>query len=174
LNWIGAPANITDAQRGVRTTFLGGFAGQLVSSAVWSISAALSTWHSSRSAIYALVFGGMFIFPGTLLFLRIMGRPGGLPKAHPMNALGMQVAFMVPFSLPVIGAATLFRHNWFYPACMVIVGAHYFPFIFMYGMWQFGILAASLLGAGLAIALYLPSTFILGGWFTASFSSSHS
>ena len=27
----------------------------------------------------------------------------------------------------------------------------------MYGMWQFGVLAASLLGAGLAIALYLPS-----------------
>ena len=159
--------NIIDAQRDVRTTFLGGFAGQLVSSAIWFISAALATWHSQRSAIYALVFGGMLIFPATLLLMRIMGRPGGLPKAHPMNALGMQVAFIVPASLPVVGAATLFRHNWFYPACMVIVGAHYFPFIFMYGMWQFGILAASLLGAGVAIALYLPSTFILGGWFTA-------
>ncbi len=160
--------NISDAQRDVRTVFLGGFAGQLVSSAVWCVSAALATWHSSRSAIYALVFGGMLIFPATLLLLRTMGRPAGLPKGHPMNALGMQVAFTVPLSLPLAGAATLFRHNWFYPACMVIVGAHYIPFIFMYGMWQFGVLAATLLGAGLAIALYLPSaSFSLGAWFTA-------
>ena len=165
--------NISDAQRDVRTVFLGGFAGQLVSSAVWCVSAALATWHSSRSAIYALVFGGMLIFPATLLLLRMIGpsvpgSKGGLPKGHPMNALGMQVAFTVPLSLPLAGAATLFRHNWFYPACMVIVGAHYIPFIFMYGMWQFGVLAATLLGAGLAIALYLPSaSFSLGGWFTA-------
>ena len=131
--------DITDAQRDVRTTFVGGFAGQLVSSAIWFASAALATWHSQRSAIYALVFGGMLIFPATLLLLRSMGRPGGLPKGHPMNALGMQVAFIVPASLPVVAGATLYRHNWFYPACMIIVGAHYFPFIFMYGMWQFGI-----------------------------------
>ena len=65
-----------------------------------------------------------------------------------MNALGMQVAFIVPFSLPVIGAATLHNQNWFYPACMVVVGAHYMPFIFSYGMWQFGILAAALIGGG--------------------------
>jgi hypothetical protein len=37
----------------------------------------------------------------------------------------------------------------------------------MYGMWQFGILAASLLGARLAIALHMPSTFSLRGWFIA-------
>ena len=62
---IGAPVNIIDAQRDVRTVFLGGSAGQLVSSAIWSVSAALATWHSQRSAIYALVFGGMLIFPAT-------------------------------------------------------------------------------------------------------------
>jgi hypothetical protein len=34
-------------------------------------------------------------------------------------------------------------------------------------MWQFGILAASLIGAGVAIGMYLPSVFSLGGWLTA-------
>lgn len=159
--------NISDAQREVRTVFMGGFAGQLVSSAVWLLSAALATWHSPRTAIEVLVFGGVFIFPLTQLLLRMMGRPSGLPKGHPMNALGMQVAFTVPFSLPVVGAATLYQQNWFYPALMVVVGAHYLPFIFCYGMWQFGVLAATLIGAGLAIALYLPAAFSAGGWFTA-------
>jgi len=159
--------HISDAQRDVRTVFLGGFAGQLTSSAVWFLSAALAVWHSSTTAMAALVFGGMLIFPVTQLLLRLMGRPYGLPKGHPMNALAMQVAFIVPLSLPLIGAATLYRPNWFYPAFMVAVGVHYLPFIFLYGMWQFGILAASLIGAGVAIAMYLPSVFSLGGWFTA-------
>ena len=159
--------DISDAQRDVRTVFVGGFAGQLVSGAVWLVSAALATWHSQRAAIEVLVFGGVFIFPLTLLLLRLMGRPSGLPKGHPMNALGMQVAFLVPLSLPLIGAATLYRQNWFYPAFMIVVGSHYLPFIFLYGMRQFGILAASLIGAGIAIALYLPPAFSAGGWFTA-------
>jgi hypothetical protein len=89
-DWIGATVNISDAQRDVRTVFLGGFAGQLVSGAVRFVSAALATWHSSRTAIYALVVGGLFIFPLTQLLLRMMGRPIALPKGHPMNALGIR------------------------------------------------------------------------------------
>ena len=159
--------NINDALRDVRNVFVGGFAGQLVSSAVWFLSAALAEWRSSTSAMVALVLGGMLIFPLTQLLLRIMGRATALPKGHPMNALAMQVAFWVPLTLPLIGATTLYRQNWFYPAFMIVVGAHYLPFIFLYGIWQFGILAASLIGAGVAIALYMPSAFSFGGWFTA-------
>jgi hypothetical protein len=85
-----------------------------------------------------------------------------------MNALGMQVAFVLPLSLPLAFAATAYRENWFYPAVMIALGAHYLPFIFMYGMWQFGVLAAALLGSGMAIGLYFPSIFSLGGWLTAA------
>src|ERR1700761_9566278 len=47
----GASVNISDAQRDVRSVFLGGFAGQLVSSAVWFVSTAAATWYSRRSAM---------------------------------------------------------------------------------------------------------------------------
>lgn len=159
--------HIEDAQRDVRTVFLGGFAGQLVSSTVWFASAACMTWHSFRSGVLVLVVGGVFIFPMTMLALRLMGRPSGLPPQHPMNALGMQVAFTLPLTLPVVFAAMLYRHSWFYPAFMIVLGAHYLPFIFMYGMWQFGALAAVLLGAGVMIAMYVPNALTLGGWLTA-------
>jgi len=158
---------IIDAQRDVRTVFLGGFAGQLVTSGVWFLSAATATWHSSRTAMGVLVVGGIFIFPLTQLLLRLMGRPASLPKGHPMNALAMQVAFVLPLNFPLVFAATAYRQNWFYPAFMVAVGSHYLPFIFLYGMWQFGVLAALLGGSGLIIGMYLPSIFSLGGWLTA-------
>jgi hypothetical protein len=158
---------ITDAQRDVRTTFLGGFAGQLVSSCVWFASAALATWYSVRAGIVILVGGGFFIFLLTQLLLRAMGRPYSLPRGHPMNALGMQVAFTLPLSLPVAAGATMHQLTWFYPAIMILLGAHYLPFIFMYGMPQFGALAGILISAGLLIGLYVPSSFSLGGWLTA-------
>ena len=159
--------NISDAQRDVRSDFLGGFPGQLVSSLVWLLSAVLATWQSPKSAIIALVVGGFFIFPLTQLLLRLMGRPASLPKGHPMNALGMQIAFTLPFNLPLVAAATFYRLNWFYPAFMIALGTHYLPFIFSYGMPQFGVLAALLIGAGLIIGLYMSSVFSLGAWLTA-------
>jgi hypothetical protein len=103
----------------------------------------------------------------TQLLLHVMARPFSLPKGHPMNALGMQVAFVLPFNLPLVYAATAYRQNWFYPALMIALGSHYLPFIFMYGMWQFGVLAALLIGSGLLIGMYLPAIFSLGAWSTA-------
>jgi hypothetical protein len=73
----------------------------------------------------------------------------------------------VPLNLPVVGAATLYRLDWFYPAVMIVVGTHYMPFIFLYGMWQFGVLAGTLIVGGLAIGLYGGGMFSLGGWVTA-------
>ncbi len=159
---------IGDAQRDVRTVFLGGFAGQLVSSCIWFVSAGLATWHSTRAAIVMLLAGGFFIFPLTQLLLRLMGRPFALPKDHPMNALGMQIAFALPLNLPLVGAAALYRPNWFYPAIMIVLGSHYLPFVFLYGMRQFWFLAAFLISAGVLIGMYMPWTFSLGGWLTAA------
>jgi hypothetical protein len=156
--------NISDAQRDVRTTFLASYPGHLVVSAVWLASAVFATWGTKREAIFVLAVGGAFIFPLTQLVLRLMGRPPSLPKGHPMNALAMEIAFLVPLSLPLIGAATLYRLNWFYPAFMLVVGVHYLPFIFLYGMPEFGALAALLIAGAMAMALWLPSSFSLGAW----------
>lgn len=159
---------IRDAQRDVRTVFLGGFAGSLVSGLVWLVSAALATWGSPRQAIWLLVLGGVLIFPLTKMALALMGRPMGLPRDHPMNGLAMQVAFVLPLHLPLVGAAALFRLEWFYPAFMVVLGAHYLPFVFLYGMWQYAGLAAVLVSAGVALALYGPPIFALGAWVTVA------
>jgi hypothetical protein len=50
---------------------------------------------------------------------------------------------------------------------MIVVGAHYLPFIFLYGMCQFGLLAGLLIGGGIVISMYLPTKFALGGWVAA-------
>ena len=155
---------VADAQREVRLTYLGGFPGGLVSGAIWLVSAALGTWGSTRSAILVLVLGGPFIFPLSQLVLRAMGRRASLDPRNPLAALAMQIAFTIPLSLPLIGAATLHRLDWFYPAFLVVVGAHYLPFVFLYGMWTFALLAAIMIFGGTWIGLN-PSGFSTGGWY---------
>jgi hypothetical protein len=155
---------VQDAQREVRTVFVGGFWGQLVSSAIWLASAALGTWVTPRVAIWALVAAGFFIFPVTQLLLRLTGGPASLSRENPLNYLGMQIAFALPMTMLLLVPVTTFRLNWFYPALMVLVGAHYLPFTFLYGMRMFVPLSAVLIGGGVVIALYFSGSFSLGGW----------
>jgi hypothetical protein len=162
------PMTVADAQREVRTVYLGGSVGQLVSGAVWLLSAGLSTWVGTREGIIALVVGGMFIYPLTQLVLRLLGGPWALSRANPLRQLSIQVAFTVPLTLPVVGGAALHNVNWFYPGCMIVVGAHYLPFMFMYGMWQYGVLAGALLAGGFLLGTLAPNEFALGGWLAAA------
>lgn len=158
---------IAAAQRELRSAFLGGFMGQLVSAILWSVSAGLGTWGTNRQAIAFLVISGVFIFPLTQLGLRMIGRPGRVGTDNTLYSLGAQVAFVLPLSLPVVGAATLYRIEWFFPAFMVILGAHYVPFVFLYGMKLFALLAAILWTGGLTLGLWIEAPFATGAWGTA-------
>ena len=80
----------------------------------------------------------------------------------------MQVAFVLPFSMPLLLPVSQYNLNWFYPALMILLGAHYLPFVFLYGMRMFAALAASLLGGGIIIAMHLSSSFSIGAWYTGT------
>lgn len=159
---------VAQAQAEMRAAYLGGFMGQLASALVWFVSAALATWVSDATAMLALAAGGFFIFPLTRLGLWLIGHRVSAGPSNPLNGLAAQVAFVLPLSLPVAGAAMLYRPDWFYPAFMILLGAHYLPFVFLYGMRMFAALCAILVSAGLVLALYLPLPFATGGWFTAA------
>ena len=55
--------NVRDAQQEMRSAFLGGFAGQLVSGLIWLVASALSFWVAARIGMAVLFFGSMFTFP---------------------------------------------------------------------------------------------------------------
>lgn len=157
---------IADAQRDVRRVYVGGFFGQLVSGVVWLVASAAATWISGGAGMAALWFGGMVIFPVTTLAIRATGRPASLGRGHPFAALASQIAFTVPIGLLVALALGAGRPELFFPAAMVIVGGHYLPFVFLYGMRLFAALAATLVLGGVTLAMWAPGSPALGGWFT--------
>ena len=138
--------SIAEAQGDVRRVYAGGFYGQLVSAVGWLSAAAVATWVSAGGAVVVLFLGGVLIFPLTWLIIRLTGGPASLPVGHPMAGLAMQIAFTVPIGLVVVVAMLAGRGELFFPASMVIVGAHYLPFVFLYGMRMFAYLSGACQG----------------------------
>jgi hypothetical protein len=64
--------DIQDAQREVRFVYIGGFWGQLVSSVIWLVSAALGTWVTPKASILTPVR------PAKLPGLPLTSSPDGL------------------------------------------------------------------------------------------------
>ena len=155
---------ISEAQTEVRRVYLGGLVGNSVAGVLWLASSCLAVWYSRSAAIGLLVVGGFFIYPVLSLVLRLLGRPSAVRSTNPFRFLAIQVAFVLPLSMPLVAPVVAYRAVWFYPAMLILVGAHYLPFATLYGMRSFLVLAALLITAGLAIALYLPTHFSLGGW----------
>ncbi len=158
---------IEDAQREVRFRYCGGFFGQLVSGVLWLVSASLATWSKPQSAIAFLVVGGFFIFPATELLVRLFGGNRPINAQNSLNGLGMQVAFVLPLSMPLLLPVTLHRLDLFFPAMTILLGAHYCPFVFLYGMKIFAILAGLLVTAGVVVAQAGHIGFSVAAWFTA-------
>jgi hypothetical protein len=155
---------IEDAQREVRHDYLGGSVGQFVSGAIWLVSAAIATWGSRNTAMLTLIVGGVLIFPLTRLVFALLRRPRMMSRENPLNALAMQVAFTVPLAIPLVLAAVRTRAAWFYPGFMIVVGAHYLPFMTLYGLRQFAVLAVVLVAGGWLLPMFAPDAFALGGW----------
>jgi hypothetical protein len=151
--------DIEDAQREVRSVYIGGFCGQLVSSVIWLASAAVGTWVSPKASILTIVIAGFFIFPLTQMLLRLSGRPASVSSENSFHTLGMQVALVLPFSMLLLVPVGYFRLNWSFPALMVLLGAHYLPFAFLYGMRIFLFLAGFLIAMGVVIAQHFSQTF---------------
>lgn len=159
--------DIQDAQREIRSGAIGGFWGQLLYSVLYLTSAAFGTWSTPKASILTAVIGGFFVFPLVQMLLRLEGRPA-LSRLNPFYWLCMQIAFVLPFSMLLLWPVGLYRLNWFFPALMVLVGAHYLPFATSFGMRMFLFLAGVLMAEGVVIALYFSRTFSLGAWISGA------
>src|SRR5215213_12031941 len=121
-----------------------------------------------RASILMLVIGGFLVFPATELLVRAIGKRPPVSSANELRSLGMQIAFVLPLSMPLLLPVGLYRLNWFYPAMMILLGAHYLPFVFLYGMRMFAVLAALLVGGGTLMAFYFSASFSIGAWYTGT------
>lgn len=158
---------MAEAQRQMRSIFAGGSVGAIVAGLVWLLSAVAATTAGIGWGVLVMIATGFFIYPLTQLALRAMGGRGTVPPENPLRELSVEVPLVGPLMIPLVGAAALHRVEWFYPAMMLAMGAHYIPFSFLYGMPQFVRLGIVMSVGGVAVGLWAPGLSKFAAFLTA-------
>ena len=151
------------AQHDMRSAYLGGAPGVLVSSLAWAVAGGVATWSSPQRAMWALFVGGMFIHPVAVLCARLLGRSGRHTPGNPLAALAMATTFWMIMMLPLAYGVALLRADLFFPAMLLVIGGRYLCFQTLFGTRLYWLLGAVLALSGFGLAK-LNAPAALGGF----------
>jgi hypothetical protein len=146
------PATLAAAQRDMRSGYLDGAPGVLVSGLAWAVAGCVATWISPQRAVWALFVGGVFIHPLAVLCTRLLGRPGRHTPGNPLGALAMATTFWMIMMLPLAYGVSLLRIDLFFPAMLLVIGGRYLCFQTLYGNRLYWVMGAVLALAGYGLA----------------------
>ena len=154
----------TEAQADLRRAYLDAGPGTIISGLVWAAAAVADARSGIRTGFVVLFFGGMLIFPLSLLVNRVLLRRAAESPDNPFGKLVLEstiamLAGFLPAWLFLETAPALVM-----PLAALAVGAHYFAFRTAYGLSIFWILGALLMVMSVA-AIYrmlpFPGLFVL-------------
>jgi hypothetical protein len=155
--------NIVDAQKDMRDAYYGGATGALASGLAWFVAALVAVFYSPNKAIVAMYVGGIFIFPVSVIFSKLMGRSGKHSAINPLGKLALESTVLMIACLPLAFVASLYKIEWFFPALLLIIGGRYFIFSTLYGLIIYWLFAISLVVAAI-ILVKAEASFSVGGF----------
>ncbi|MDX2411089.1 MAG: hypothetical protein QNK34_03955 [Woeseiaceae bacterium] len=133
--------SIANAQQDMREAYYGGATGAVTSATIWLIAALVTTFATPVAGILTLVFGGMLIFPASVLLSKVIGRSGKHSKDNPLAPLAIEGTIWMLLSIPLAVGCALYKVDWFFPAMLLVIAGRYLTFATLYGMriyWVFG------------------------------------
>jgi hypothetical protein len=158
--------SITNHADEMRLTYWGAVPHTLFTALIWISAGLVGDYFSTSAAILFFIVGGTFIFAGGELLRKLMKTPQLITKENRLPQFFTLLAFTVPLSYPLIYLAIRNNIDHFFPAFMILIGAHYLPFVFGYRMITFGILAVILVALGTFISLVYPLSFSIPAYIT--------
>jgi len=81
--------SLDDLQQEMRTAYLDGAPGMLVSALAWLAAGIAVTRADMHVAVWTLFIGGALIHPVATLILKALGRSARVSKGSPLNQLAM-------------------------------------------------------------------------------------
>lgn len=159
---------LAQAQAEVRAAYRSASVGQVYSGLVWIASAAAWMWASVGVGMAVLVVGGFLIYPVTVVGCRALGAAATIPADNPLREAGFAIPIVGALCIPAAAGAAVAESDWFFPAFMVVMGAHYLPFSHLYGMRVFVPLGLGMWAVGLVVGLWFPTAAAAAGAATGS------
>ena len=151
----------------MRQTYLGATPHTLFTAIIWATAGLLGDFVSKSYAIVFFIVGGTFIFAGGELLRKLMRAPKAVTPGNRLPQFFTLLAFTVPLSYPLIYLITRSNIDHFFASFMVLIGAHYLPFVYGYGMKTFGVLSVLLVGLGTYFGMFSVVSFSKPAYFTA-------
>ncbi|GGD53551.1 hypothetical protein GCM10011361_20320 [Muriicola marianensis] len=133
--------NLHKAQEDMRNSYGYGSIGALVSGTVWITAGLVVDFYSPQKGIWALLIGGVLIFPVSSLIERLIGLKGAHDKNNPLGKLGMEGTIWMIMCIPLAYGLSLIKSEWFFQGMLMIIGGRYLTFASIFGMrfyWVFG------------------------------------
>ena len=145
--------SISEAQSDMRAGYFSGGTGILASALAWSVAAGVALSSPAQNAVWALLIGGMFIYPVGLLICKLFGARGTHTKGNPLGQLAGASTFWLIFCLPIAYVLGLKNPSLFFLAMLLIIGGRYLVFATLYGMRLYWVLGLALAATGFALAV---------------------
>jgi len=152
--------SVTEAQSDMRQGYYSGATGILASALAWFVAAGVAALISPSKAVWALLIGGMFIYPVGLAMCKLLGSRGTHTKGNPLGLLAGASTFWLIFCLPIAYVLSVRQPGLFFPAMLLIIGGRYLVFAMIYGLRLYWALGLVLAGAGVALASLNATAFV--------------
>ncbi|WP_309629076.1 DUF7010 family protein [Brevundimonas sp.] len=149
--------NVRDAQQDLRSAYVGGGPGVIVSGLVWLAAGLVEQTQGIQTAFIVLFLGGMLIFPLTTLVVKFGFKRAKATAGNPLGATVMESTVAMIGGLVVAWLFLPYQPEWVFPAAAIAVGTHYAVFKTVYGDPIFWLLAGLITAVGfLGIFADLP------------------
>lgn len=158
--------NFGTLQKDMRTAYLGGGAGVLISSIVWLTTGIVSIFLATQTSLLVFFLGGMLIHPLGIVLSKLFNRTGKHQENNPLAFLAIESTAMLFIGLFIAYCVFQIEAEWFLPIMLMIIGGRYLIFQSIYGMKMYWILGLAMAVLGI-ICLITHQPFhivgILGG-----------
>lgn len=144
---------ISQAQNDMRYGYYSGGTGILASALAWFIAALTTALVSIQAGIWALLIGGVLIYPVSLIICKLLRVRGCHTKGNPFGLLAGASTFWLIFAIIIAFVLSLSHPYWFFPAMLLTIGGRYLVFATIYGMRLYWVLGLLLAGVGMVLAV---------------------
>lgn len=153
--------NISNAQREMRTAYFIGGPGVLISGFVWLACAYVDARYGLTAGFLALLIGGIFIFPISLVVCRLALKRPSESRGNPLGITALESTIAMAGGILAAWLMVDASPEKVLPLAALAVGTRYFLFRTIYGDSTYWLLAGLL--TALALTALLTPVAIRGG-----------
>lgn len=151
------------SQKDMNSSYVGGSTGAMASGLVWVMAGIVGITVSTIASMYTLFIGGMFIFPISVIFSKLLSASGKHSSDNVLRHLAVETLPILFAGLLIAFYVAQFKIELFFPIMLLAIGTRYFVFQTLYSLKEYWFLGALLVVAGIACPI-LELPFIIGAF----------